>query len=185
MPSARGEEPCDPGNPAAHARVYLPLLPSGPDGVRRLESHRTWTAGQLAPFQRPPVRPMRWKGTLHAWLAVTANGGGGGIRTHGTVARTRAFRARQFSRSCTPPHQKPTLYRSRAVRAKRSPSSESLVDPEKCDLNHRERSAIRERERVIRGWRGRAQPGAWNHPVSGSAPPRDPAIPGLSHAPGG
>ena len=31
------------------------------------------------------------------------DGGGGGIRTHGTVAGTPAFRAGQFSHSCTPP----------------------------------------------------------------------------------
>jgi len=34
-------------------------------------------------------------------------GGGGGIRTHGTVSRTRAFRARQISHSCTPPSSSP------------------------------------------------------------------------------
>ena len=35
---------------------------------------------------------------------VSKNGGGGGIRTHGTVARTRHFQCRTFGHSATPPH---------------------------------------------------------------------------------
>src|SRR5215813_843321 len=33
------------------------------------------------------------------------NGGGGGIRTHGTVARTRHFQCRTFGHSATPPRR--------------------------------------------------------------------------------
>ena len=33
-----------PGGPAAHVRIYLALLPSGPDAVRRLKLHRFRTA---------------------------------------------------------------------------------------------------------------------------------------------
>src|SRR5262245_66476749 len=36
--------PPRPGAPAAHCRVYLALLPSGPDAVRRLELHRVRAA---------------------------------------------------------------------------------------------------------------------------------------------
>src|SRR4029434_6468398 len=35
------------------------------------------------------------------------NGGGGGIRTHGTVARTRHFQCRTFGHSATPPRHCP------------------------------------------------------------------------------
>src|SRR5215475_13503423 len=34
--------------PAAHVRIYLALLPSGPDAVRRLKLHRFRTAMQSA-----------------------------------------------------------------------------------------------------------------------------------------
>src|SRR5436190_21539988 len=37
-----------PEGPAAHARIYLALLPSGPDAVRRLRLHRFRTAVQPA-----------------------------------------------------------------------------------------------------------------------------------------
>ncbi len=37
-----------PGGPAAHVRIYLALLPSGPDAVRRLKLHRFRTAVQSA-----------------------------------------------------------------------------------------------------------------------------------------
>src|SRR5437762_13854064 len=37
-----------PEEPAAHLRIYLALLPSGPDAVRRLKLHRFRTAVQSA-----------------------------------------------------------------------------------------------------------------------------------------
>jgi len=37
-----------PEGPAAHVRIYLALLPSGPDAVRRLKLHRFRTAVQSA-----------------------------------------------------------------------------------------------------------------------------------------
>src|SRR5437660_8781926 len=37
-----------PEGPAAHVRIYLALLPSGPDAVRRLKLHRFRTAMQSA-----------------------------------------------------------------------------------------------------------------------------------------
>jgi hypothetical protein len=37
-----------PENPAAHVRICLALLPSGPDAVRRLKLHRFRTAVQSA-----------------------------------------------------------------------------------------------------------------------------------------
>src|SRR5437762_13687308 len=37
-----------PEEPAAHFRIYLALLPSGPDAVRRLKLHRFRTAVQSA-----------------------------------------------------------------------------------------------------------------------------------------
>src|SRR5438552_18624134 len=37
-----------PEGPAAHVRIYLALLPSGPDAVRRLKLHRFRTAVQPA-----------------------------------------------------------------------------------------------------------------------------------------
>src|SRR5688572_14631491 len=45
-----GRVPPRPGAPAAHLRVYLALLPSGPDAVRRLKLHRV----------RAAVRPTSW-----------------------------------------------------------------------------------------------------------------------------
>src|SRR5688572_10322687 len=42
-----GWAPPQPGRPAAHLRVYLALLPSGPDAVRRLKLHRLRAAVRL------------------------------------------------------------------------------------------------------------------------------------------
>src|SRR5438270_8151521 len=42
-----------PEGPAAHVRIYLALLPSGPDAVRRLKLHRFRTAVQSATAVRP------------------------------------------------------------------------------------------------------------------------------------
>src|SRR5216684_8851529 len=39
-----------PEGPAAHVRIYLALLPSGPDAVRRLKLRRFRTAVQSATF---------------------------------------------------------------------------------------------------------------------------------------
>src|SRR6476661_3799154 len=44
-----------PGEPAAHVRICLALLPSGPDAVRRLRLHRDRAAVRLAAASRPQV----------------------------------------------------------------------------------------------------------------------------------
>src|SRR3990172_7963752 len=51
-------------------------------------------------------------------FALCSCGGGGGIRTHGTVAGTLAFRASQISRSCTPPRSKALDYTARLFQAR-------------------------------------------------------------------
>ena len=43
-----------PEGPAAHVRIYLALLPSGPDAVRRLRLHRFRTAVQSANVRLEP-----------------------------------------------------------------------------------------------------------------------------------
>src|SRR5262249_28150015 len=48
-----------PGRPAAHFRIHLALLPSGPDAVRRLKLHRFRTAVQFA-------SPLYYTGTCVA-----------------------------------------------------------------------------------------------------------------------
>ncbi len=35
---------------------------------------------------------------------INTNGGGGGIRTHGTISRTPVFKTGALNRSATPPH---------------------------------------------------------------------------------
>src|SRR5437867_9560282 len=60
----------------------LPLLPSGPGGVQRFLLHR--------------ARPL-----------VTFDGGEGGIRTHGPVARTAVFETARFGHSRTSPRSHP------------------------------------------------------------------------------
>ena len=51
-----------------------------------------------------PVKPPPSPGSMPLKEQQSPPGrGGGGIRTHGTVAGTPAFRAGQFSHSCTPP----------------------------------------------------------------------------------
>src|SRR5262245_50541105 len=62
----------------------LPLLPLGPGGVCKLPLH-----GVRRPYG---ARPRSGE-----------TNGGGGIRTHGTVARTRRFQRRSFGHSDTPP----------------------------------------------------------------------------------
>src|SRR4026208_425596 len=47
MERRRGCDSPRPGAPVAHCRVYLALLPSGPDAVRRLKSHRVRAAMRL------------------------------------------------------------------------------------------------------------------------------------------
>jgi hypothetical protein len=104
------------------------LLPSGPGGVRRIPlrgaqpstpsrtAHSTRSA--LEKEFNPAVADCGLQGTatspsstaklcrLPACEVLPAsggNGGGGGIRTHGTVARTRHFQCRTFGHSATPP----------------------------------------------------------------------------------
>ena len=51
-----------------------------------------------------PIKPGNHNlGESGAPFRTPRPSGGGGIRTHGTVAGTPAFRAGQFSHSCTPP----------------------------------------------------------------------------------
>ena len=73
-------------------------------------SRRCVTQTQLCPLTLADRRPavLRRDRPLVAACALTRlralpDRGGGGIRTHGTVAGTPAFRAGQFSHSCTPP----------------------------------------------------------------------------------
>src|SRR5262249_21219288 len=121
-----------PGTPTAHGRGALPLLPSGPGGVRRIPLRGAQpstpsravhsTRAALEREFNPAVADCGLQGTAtspsstaKAWrradlnppapriFAPTVYGGGGGIRTHGTVARTRHFQCRTFGHSATPP----------------------------------------------------------------------------------
>src|SRR4029453_4760722 len=111
-----------PGTPTALGRDALPLLPSGPGGVRRFPSRgaqpstpsRTThsTRAALKGEFNPAVADCGLQGTATSpsstaqrkrIASVSKNGGGGGIRTHGTVARTRHFQCRPFGHSATPP----------------------------------------------------------------------------------
>ena len=107
------------GTPTAHGRGALPLLPSGPGGVRHFPSRgaQPSTPSQTAHSTRaalkgefnPAVADCGLQGTATSPSSTAhrkraQNGGGGGIRTHGTVARTRHFQCRTFGHSATPPH---------------------------------------------------------------------------------
>jgi len=46
-----------PGNPAAHERDRLPLLPSGPDGVHDVPLRRTWPSTRPARPLAPQIGP--------------------------------------------------------------------------------------------------------------------------------
>src|SRR3990170_5493109 len=72
------------GITAAHTENYLPLLPSGPDGVCKSMLRRT----------RSMLNCTQKTGQ--------GNGGEDGIRTHGTVSSTHAFQACPFSRTWVP-----------------------------------------------------------------------------------
>src|SRR4029453_8174767 len=116
------------GTPTALGRGVLPLLPSGPGGVRNFPSRgaqpstpsRTThsTRAALKGEFDPAVADCGLQGTATSpsstaqrkrIASVSKNGGGGGIRTHGTVARTRHFQCRTFGHSATPPHCSTTL----------------------------------------------------------------------------
>src|SRR5262249_26560731 len=106
-----------PGTPTAHERVALPLLPSGPGGVRRFplrgaqpstpprEAHSTRTA--LEREFNPAEADCGLQGTANSpssTAKLKTTGGGAGIRTRGTgVTRARHFQCRTFGRSVTPP----------------------------------------------------------------------------------
>jgi hypothetical protein len=64
-------------------------------------------ASQLGPSRRPA------RFTIDPTTA--RNGGGGGIRTHGTVACTRHFQCRTFGHSATPPRHCQTLLKVRSI----------------------------------------------------------------------
>src|SRR5881409_3429565 len=104
------------GTPTAHERVALPLLPSGPGGVRRFslrgaqpstpprEAHSTRSA--LEREFNPAEADCGLQGTANSpsSTAKLNSGGGAGIRTRGTgVTRARHFQCRTFGRSVTPP----------------------------------------------------------------------------------
>src|SRR3990172_7243642 len=108
------------GTPTAHERVALPLLPSGPGGVRRFslrgaqpstpprEAHSTRRS--LERGFNPAVADCGLQGTATSPSSTATlyvpNGGEGGIRTHGTgVTRARHFQCRTFGRSVTSPHR--------------------------------------------------------------------------------
>ncbi len=95
-----------PGNPAAHARTRLPLLPSGPGGVhgRTLRGTRPSTpacrTGPCAPGPRAAHRPrcsgLRVQGTAASPSSTakrSKSGGRGGIRTRGGLSPTHALQA--------------------------------------------------------------------------------------------
>src|SRR3970282_1669185 len=84
--------------PALNAVAYVSFDTRGPrEGIpprySGLRGARRPPASQRAPAPRP----------TRAHLLQL--GGGGGIRTHGTVARTRHFQCRTFGHSATPPTQ--------------------------------------------------------------------------------
>src|SRR6266850_1843671 len=105
------------GTPTAHERVALPLLPSGPGGVRRFplrgaqpstpprEAHSTRSA--LEREFNPAEADCGLQGTANSPSSTAkpnTTGGGAGIRTRGTgVTRARHFQCRTFGRSVTPP----------------------------------------------------------------------------------
>ena len=105
-----------PGTPTALGRGALPLLPSGPGGVRQFPSRgaQPSTPPHPAHSTRAPLKGefnpaiadcgLQGTATSPSSTAKSKNGGGGGIRTHGTVARTRHFQCRTFGHSATPPH---------------------------------------------------------------------------------
>jgi hypothetical protein len=78
-------------------------------------------ASHLTPSRQPAnsisVRPdcptLERRSPAKAPPGAKFNGGGGGIRTHGTVARTRHFQCRTFGHSATPPYV-PDIHRSSA-----------------------------------------------------------------------
>ena len=91
------------GTPAAPGVIPLPLLPFGPDGVRRSPLHRThpdkrritrWEAGVNAvddAFSAQVKEGLRKEDTADARCPI---GGEGGIRTHGAFRLTRSPGAR-------------------------------------------------------------------------------------------
>ena len=80
--------PQPPGNLTAHENDHLPLLPSGPDGIRKFPLRKT----------KAPRSDLKKE-----FLILNFNGGELGIRTLGTVSRTHAFQACSFNRSDNSP----------------------------------------------------------------------------------
>src|SRR5215475_15769564 len=105
------------GTPTAHERGALPLLPSGPGGVRRFSlrgaqpstpSHTAHsTRAALEREFNPAEADCGLQGTASSpssTAKLKTTGGGAGIRTRGTgVTRARHFQCRTFGRSVTPP----------------------------------------------------------------------------------
>src|SRR3989304_247521 len=120
------------GTPTAHERVALPLLPSGPGGVRRFslrgaqpstpprEAHSTRRS--LERGFNPAVADCGLQGTATSPSSTATlyvpNGGEGGIRTHGTgFTRARHFQCRTFGRSVTSPGPRSSAGFGRPARA--------------------------------------------------------------------
>jgi hypothetical protein len=117
--SLRGK--AGPGDPAAHRTDRLPLLPSGPGGVHRVQLHR--------------AQPL----TLHTSRFTSSVGGEGGIRTHGPIAGTHAFQACRFDHSRTSPHRFSRggiLTRSLMTGKLTTGAHRDSVDPPSAFLSH-------------------------------------------------
>ena len=104
-----------PGDPAAHRLACLPLLPSGPGGVHKILLHRAQPLSLVSPSRPIRLADVRvFRRSYFAFRFFTRYerrdardgflcGGEDGIRTHGTVAGTRAFQARRIGHSRTSP----------------------------------------------------------------------------------
>src|SRR6058998_3842852 len=88
--------PPRPGAPAAHLRIYLALLPSGPDAVRRLRLHRARAAVR-------PTTPPDLEDPAKRQSNVPRNDRATGQR--GASRRTASRRRLHSPRVCTPGRQ--------------------------------------------------------------------------------
>ena len=76
--------------------------------AQRTESTPRGLPSGAASHLDPSRHPTRFAAPRHQHHArLREDGGGGGIRTHGTVARTRHFQCRTFGHSATPPLRPP------------------------------------------------------------------------------
>ena len=87
--------PCRP-TMRAHLLRWRPRRPARRTGSTP-RGPSSGAASQLGPSRQPARSSLPQDNYIY--------GGGGGIRTHGTVARTRHFQCRTFGHSATPPTQ--------------------------------------------------------------------------------